>query len=90
MELGSLVPPEVGFLAVLTPYFSQEVAARAHLLLPRPTALESRGVYTGPDGSAAMEKPPVLRAPQGVKPLPETFRALAKSLQGRTSGKGRN
>ena len=89
VELGVNLPEVAGFVAVLTPYFSREVAVRANLLLPRPTALESRGVYTGPDGSAKMDKPAVLKPPRGVDPLLKTFEALADSLQGRASGKGR-
>ncbi len=90
VEIGDTIPREAEFVAVLTPYFSQQVADRAHLLLPRPTALESRGTYTGLDGSTRMEKQPVLKAPRQVRPLLETLNALADALQGESAGRGKN
>ena len=56
------------FLAALTPYFTEDLAEKAQVLIPKPTWLEADGTYTFSDGSGTRFKKRVLKPPDGVSP----------------------
>jgi len=74
-ELGNL-----DFLGVISPYFPETLADRAHVVLPKPLGLESAGTYTSVDGweTGFVEK--VLDPPEGVKESWETLKSLADQI----------
>ncbi|MBW1712677.1 MAG: (2Fe-2S)-binding protein [Deltaproteobacteria bacterium] len=73
--LDSVADPD--FLAVLTPCFSGALAARAHVLIPKPTWLEADGTFALTDGSGSRFKVKVLEPPPGIQPAEQTLAALA-------------
>jgi len=74
------------FLAALTPYFSEVLAGRAQVLIPKPTWLEEDGTYSLADGSASRFKTKVLEPPPGVEPAGKTLAALAARLKPGAAG----
>jgi anaerobic selenocysteine-containing dehydrogenase len=64
------------FLAVISPYFPEELADKAHVLIPKPMWLEEEGTYTSLDGYEIRSKKPVLTRPRGVDESWQTLLAL--------------
>jgi NADH dehydrogenase/NADH:ubiquinone oxidoreductase subunit G len=74
--LQSLGEPD--FLAVISPYFPENLAEKANVLIPKPLWLEENGSFTSVDGRDVAYKPKVLDPPEGVKPSWEVLTALAE------------
>jgi len=74
-ELGNL-----DFLGVISPYFPETLADCAHVVLPKPLRLESRGTYTSVDGWETGLAEKVLDPPEGVKDSWEMFNILADQI----------
>jgi len=91
---GEEVSPDslagVDFLAALTPYFSEALAGRAQVLIPKPTWLEEDGTYSLADGSASRFKIKVLEPPPGVEAAGKTLAALAERLKPGAAGKAKS
>ncbi|MBL7175027.1 MAG: molybdopterin-dependent oxidoreductase [Desulfobacteraceae bacterium] len=68
------------FLAVISPYFPESLAHKAHLFIPSPLWMEEDGTYTSLDGREIALKKKVLNAPDGVKDSCETLMALAERI----------
>jgi len=66
------------FLAVMTPYMTEDLVALAHVLIPRPTWLEMEGTYTSADGSREVFKQKVLEPPRGIRTAEQTMAALGR------------
>jgi formate dehydrogenase major subunit len=64
------------FLAVVSPYFPEELADKAHVLIPKPLWLEEEGTYTSLDGQEIGYKKAVLSRPRGVDESWQTLLAL--------------
>ena len=71
---------DLDFLGVISPYFPESLAKDAHVVLPRPLGLESRGSYTSLDGGETGFAERVLDPPEGVKHSWETLNALANQI----------
>ncbi len=69
---------DLDFLAVLTPYTSEALAARANVLIPKPAWLEADGTYSLTDNSSSRFKVKVLEPPPGVPSAQEILAALAE------------
>jgi predicted molibdopterin-dependent oxidoreductase YjgC len=65
------------FLAVLSPYFPETLADKAHVLIPKPLWMEEDGSYTSLDGIGIGYKKRVLHPPEGVKESWQTMVDLA-------------
>jgi predicted molibdopterin-dependent oxidoreductase YjgC len=68
---------DLEFLAVLTPYFPENLAKSAHVLLPKPSWLEQDGTYASLDGHELARTTRVLDPPLGVQDSWQTMAALA-------------
>ncbi|MBW1714136.1 MAG: (2Fe-2S)-binding protein [Deltaproteobacteria bacterium] len=84
---------DLEFLTVITPRLSQELAAGANVLIPKPIWLEADGTYASADGSGSRFKVKVLEPPSGVEPAEKSLAALAGRLGvgskgAKTKGKG--
>jgi len=82
-DLDSTAMAAIGrldFLGVISSYFPESLADIAHVLIPKPLRLESRGTYMSVDGweTGFVEK--VLDPPEGVKDSWETFNLLADQI----------
>jgi len=66
------------FLAVISPYFPETLAAKAHVLMPKPLWLEEDGSYTSLDGRETASKQAVLSRPTGVYESWQTLLALTQ------------
>jgi NADH dehydrogenase/NADH:ubiquinone oxidoreductase subunit G len=82
-DLDSNVLADLGaldFLGVISPYFPESLADIAHVLIPKPLGLESRGSYTSLDGweTGFVEK--ILDPPEGVRDSWETLKSLADHI----------
>jgi predicted molibdopterin-dependent oxidoreductase YjgC len=64
------------FLAVISPYFPEELADKAHVLIPKPIWLEEEGTYTSLDGQEIRYKKAVVSRPRGVDESWQTLLAL--------------
>jgi formate dehydrogenase major subunit len=64
------------FLAVISPYFPEELADKAHVLIPKPMWLEEEGTYASLDGYEIRAKKAVLTRPRGVDESWQTLLAL--------------
>jgi len=67
---------ELEFLAVVSPYFPEALADKAHILIPKPLSMEENGSYTSLDGLAVCLKKKILQAPEGVKETWQTMMEL--------------
>ena len=67
------------FLAVVTPFFGDEVARRAHVVIPSPARPETEGSFSSLDGLETGYKKRIVNPPEGVKELWETLFALAET-----------
>ncbi len=67
----------VEFLAVISPYFPEALAAKAHVLIPKPLWTEQPGSYASLDGSEVGDAKGILSPPAGVRRSWETLMALA-------------
>jgi predicted molibdopterin-dependent oxidoreductase YjgC len=65
------------FLAVIAPYYMDELAEKASVLIPKPLWTEEDGTYTSLDGTEVAQCTRAIRPPAGVKASWETLRALA-------------
>ncbi|MFH1625096.1 MAG: molybdopterin-dependent oxidoreductase, partial [Pseudomonadota bacterium] len=61
------------FLAVISPYFPDALADKAHVVVPKPLWIEESGTYTSLDGLGFGCKEKVLNPPEGVK---ESWQAM--------------
>ncbi len=68
------------FLAVMTPYALEEWLQRAHVLIPKPTGLETDGTYSSIDALEKAYRNKALLAPEGVRPAWETLAAMEECL----------
>jgi NADH dehydrogenase/NADH:ubiquinone oxidoreductase subunit G len=69
---------DLDFLAVISPYLTPHLRAKAHVLIPRPSWLEEAGTYTAMDGHEAAHVEKVLQAPAGIRDTWQTLLALAE------------
>jgi NADH dehydrogenase/NADH:ubiquinone oxidoreductase subunit G len=69
---------DLDFLAVISPYVTPHLRAKAHVLIPRPSWLEEAGTYTAMDGHEAARVEKVLQAPAGIRDTWQTLLALAE------------
>lgn len=67
-----------GFLAVITPFFPENLAERADLLIPAPFWMEEDGTYTALDGRKTFLKKRLMDPPQPVGTTREILSALAQ------------
>ena len=67
----------VEFLAVISPYFHETLAEKAHVFIPKPLWTEEDGSYTSLDGLTASLKKKVVQPPEGVKETCQTMLELA-------------
>lgn len=68
------------FLGVVSPYFPEALADRAHVIIPKRLWMEEFGSFTSLDGWDTGAKPKVLEAPEGVKESFEILNALADGI----------
>jgi len=68
------------FLGVISPYFPESLADRAHVVIPKRLWMEEFGSFTSLDGWETGAKPKVLEAPEGVKESLEILGALADGI----------
>jgi formate dehydrogenase major subunit len=68
------------FLGVISPYFPEALADRAHVIIPKRLWMEESGSFTSLDGWQTGAKPKVLEAPEGVKESLEILGALADGI----------
>jgi len=68
----------VEFLAVISPRFPGTLAAKAHVLIPKPLWLEEEGSYTSLDGRETASKQALLSRPTGVYESWQTLLALTQ------------
>lgn len=61
------LPEELEFLVVVTPYYGDEVARKAQLLIPRPSWAETEGGFTSLDGQETGYAVRILDPPEGVQ-----------------------
>lgn len=66
------------FLAVISPYFPENLAEKAYVVIPKPLWMEESGSFTSLDGRDVAYKPNVLDPPEGVKPSWEILTFLAE------------
>ncbi len=64
------------FLAVITPFFSEALKKKAHVLIPRPVGLEEEGTYTSLDGQEIRTAQALLLKPKDVSESWQTLLAL--------------
>lgn len=64
------------FLAVITPYFSEALKEKAHVLIPRPVGSEEEGSYTSLDGQEIRTLQAFLQKPKDVSESWQTLLAL--------------
>ena len=69
---------EPDFLAVISPYFPESLAGKAHVLIPKPSWTEENGSFTSLDGRDIAYKPKVLDPPEGVRNSWDALNALAE------------
>lgn len=65
------------FLGVMSPYFPEALADKAHVIIPKPLWMEEDGTYTSLDGIEFSYREKVLNPPEGVKGSWQTMVALA-------------
>jgi len=70
----------LNFLGVISPYFPEALTDCAHVVLPKPLRLESRGTYTSVDGWETGFAEKVLDPPEGVKDSWEMLNSLADQI----------
>lgn len=70
---------EMEFLAVVTPYFQEDVAEKAHLMLPRPSWAEGEGTFASLDGRESAFARRILDPPEGVRDAWKILVDLAKA-----------
>ena len=68
---------ELDFLAVLTPFFPDAIAEKAHVLIPKPFWMEEDGTCTSLDGREIAYKQRILEPPEGVQRSWRTLLTLA-------------
>jgi NADH dehydrogenase/NADH:ubiquinone oxidoreductase subunit G len=69
---------EPDFLAVISPYFPESLAGKAHVVIPKPLWTEENGSFTSLDGEDVAYKQKVLDPPEGVRNSWDTLSALAE------------
>jgi len=67
------------FLAVLTPYFTDDLTA-AKVLIPKPTWLETGGTYALADGSGSRFVERILEPPKGIRPVEQILAAIGQRV----------
>ena len=70
-------PDDLDFLAVISPYWPDSLADRAHVLIPKPLGMETDGTCTGLDGCEIAFRQKMLNAPAGIYPAWQTLVDLA-------------
>ncbi|MBW1698868.1 MAG: (2Fe-2S)-binding protein [Deltaproteobacteria bacterium] len=70
----------VDFLAVISPCFPENLADKAHVLIPKPLWMEEEGTFTSLEGCETAYKKSVLRPPEGVRDSWQTFWSLAQRI----------
>ncbi|MEW6615561.1 MAG: molybdopterin-dependent oxidoreductase [Thermodesulfobacteriota bacterium] len=65
------------FLGVMSPYFPEALADKAHVIIPKPLWMEEGGTYTSLDGIEFSYREKILNPPEGVKGSWQTMVALA-------------
>ena len=60
------IPGDLDFLAVISPYWPDSLADRAHVLIPKPLWMETDGTCTGLDGSEIAFRQKMLDAPAEI------------------------
>jgi NADH dehydrogenase/NADH:ubiquinone oxidoreductase subunit G len=69
---------EPDFLAVVSPYFPERLAGKAHVVIPKPLWIEENGSFTSLDGRDVAYKQKVLDPPEGVRNSWDIMKALAE------------
>jgi len=69
------------FLAVITPYFPEALADKAHVLIPRPVGLEEEGTYTSLNGQENRVRQAALDRPDQVSESWQTLLALIQRTE---------
>jgi len=71
---------KLDFLGVISPYFPESLARKAHVVIPKPLGMEAAGSYTSLDGRETGVMRKILDPPEGVKDSWETLNALADQI----------
>jgi formate dehydrogenase major subunit len=69
---------EPDFLAVISPYFPESLAGKAHVVIPKPLWMEENGSFTSLDGTDVVHNPRIIDPPEGVTNSWEILNALAE------------
>jgi NADH dehydrogenase/NADH:ubiquinone oxidoreductase subunit G len=68
---------EPDFLAVISPYFPESLAGKAHVVIPKPLWMEENGSFTSLDGREASFKQKLIDPPEGVRSSWDILKDLA-------------
>ena len=71
------IPGDLDFLAVISPYWPDSLADRAHVLIPKPLWMETDGTCTGLDGCEIAFRQKMRDAPPGINTSWQTLAGLA-------------
>ena len=71
------IPDDLDFLAVISPYWPDDLSDRAHVLIPKPLWMETDGTCTGLDGSEIAFRQKMRDAPPGINTSWQTLAGLA-------------
>jgi len=71
------IPDDLDFLAVISPYWPDDLADRAHVFIPKPLWMETDGTCTGLDGCEIAFRQKMLDAPTGINTSWQTLAGLA-------------
>jgi NADH dehydrogenase/NADH:ubiquinone oxidoreductase subunit G len=71
------IPEGLDFLAVISPYRSDSLNERAHVLIPKPLWMETDGTCTGLDNCEIAFRPKMLDTPKGINTSWQTLTGLA-------------
>jgi len=68
------------FIAMISPYFPQDLADNVQVLIPKPFGMEEEGTYTSLEGVETAHKQKVLQPPESMKAPWQIFTTLAKGV----------
>ena len=71
------IPDDLDFLAVISPYWPDDLSDRAHVLIPKPLWMETDGTCTGLDGCEIAFRQKMRDAPPGINTSWQTLAGLA-------------
>jgi formate dehydrogenase major subunit len=79
---------DLKFLVVVSPFQLEELAGKAHVLLPRPRWIENEGTFTSLDGRESVFAGKILEPPEGVRDARRILMELARGCGSPLGGKG--